>query len=43
MVMRRESQVFMLTLSYRINNYKVNERDRGDRGSGGGDDLDMGM
>jgi len=43
MIMKRESQVVMLTLSYKINNYRLDEWEGGgDRNSSGGD-MDMGM
>ncbi len=42
-IIKRESRVFMLTLSYKINNYRLDEWERGgDRNSGGGD-IDKGI
>jgi len=37
--MKREPRVLMLTLSYKINNFKTDERGNG---SGGGGNMDMG-
>jgi hypothetical protein len=37
---RREQQVYMLTLSYKINNYKTEKRERDENG-GGGEGFDM--
>jgi hypothetical protein len=37
--MKREPRVVMLTLSYKINNFKSDERGSG---SGGGGNMDMG-
>jgi hypothetical protein len=37
--MKREPRVLMLTLSYKINNFKSDERGGG---SGGGGNVDMG-
>lgn len=38
---KREPRVVMLTISYKINNFKSNERG-GDSGNGGGGNMDMG-